>query len=81
MDFYNTDFYFSDLKTGDTLYMYIEYQNSFSGAANPELTTSISRALSNSGYGTKILKLTVEELKVKDVKEEVVQQRNKRILE
>lgn len=82
MNFYNTnDFVFSDLETGQTLYMYQEYLHSFSGSASPKITDSLDKALSESGSGTKIFKLTVEELNIKEVEEVETVTRYKRILE
>lgn len=81
MDYYNTDFVFSDLETGQTLYTYIEYLHSFHGPASPKITDSLDKALSESGSGTKIFKLTVEELNIKEVEEVETVTRYKRILE
>lgn len=78
---FNNDFVFSDLETGKTLYMYIEYLHSFHGPGRPEITNSLNKALSESGSGTKIFKLTVEELNIKEVEEVETVTRYKRILE
>lgn len=78
---FNNDFVFSDLETGKTLYMYIEYLHSFHGPASPKITDNLDKALSESGSGTKIFKLTVEELNIKEVEEVEIVKRCKRILE